>query len=262
MKLLTLNCHGWQEENQLDKIKHLAQAIKENNYDVIALQEVTQLIDEENDEKVKDDNYAVVLLNELMKLGVTDYRFLWDLSHLSFVHYEEGLAILTRCEIVSAKSFVVSKNTDLSNTQTRKIIGAELLYQNKPFSIYSCHLGWYHSQEDPFINQADQLIANLNSKHLNILMGDFNNDTEIRDEGYDYLISKGFIDTYTQAIEKDSGVTVQGNIRGWNNNDKPLRLDLILTDKKVDVKSSAVIFNGVNKEVVSDHFGVEVELNI
>ena len=28
MKLLTLNCHSWQEDNQLEKIKYLAKVIK------------------------------------------------------------------------------------------------------------------------------------------------------------------------------------------------------------------------------------------
>lgn len=63
MKLLTLNCHAWQEENQIEKIQHLAQVIKEKQYDVIALQEVMQLIDTTTSEKVKQDNYAVVLLS-------------------------------------------------------------------------------------------------------------------------------------------------------------------------------------------------------
>ena len=262
MKLLTLNCHAWQEENQLDKIKNLAQVIKEKQYDVIALQEVMQLIDDENDEKVKDDNYAVVLLDELMKIGVTDYRFVWDLSHIGFTHYEEGLAILTRCEITGAKSFTVSQNTDIQNTQTRKIVNVEIKYKDKLFSIYSCHLGWYHSQEDPFLKQADQLLEKLNKNHINILMGDFNNDANRRDEGYDYLMNNGLFDTYTLAKEKDEGFTVKGKIRGWNQNDENLRLDLILIDKELKVNSSQVIFNGINEEVVSDHFGLEVKLDI
>ena len=29
MKLLTLNCHSWMEENQLEKIKYLAEIINE-----------------------------------------------------------------------------------------------------------------------------------------------------------------------------------------------------------------------------------------
>lgn len=44
MKLLTLNCHSWQEDNQIEKIKYLAKVIQEEEYDVIALQEVSQSI--------------------------------------------------------------------------------------------------------------------------------------------------------------------------------------------------------------------------
>ena len=84
----------------------------------------------------------------------------------------------------------------------------------------------------------------------------------VRDEGYDYLISKGLVDTYTVAEVKDEGMTVEGKIDGWSDNKKDLRIDLVLTNQPVRVKSSHVIFNGQNKEVVSDHFGVEVELEL
>ncbi|MDZ5034803.1 endonuclease, partial [Clostridium perfringens] len=47
MRLLTLNCHSWMEEDQVEKIKYLAKIIKENQYDVIALQEVSQSIKED-----------------------------------------------------------------------------------------------------------------------------------------------------------------------------------------------------------------------
>ena len=66
MKFLTLNCHSWQEENQLDKIKYLAQVISEKNYDVIALQEVSQSIDSKTIEgNIREDNFAVLLKKEL-----------------------------------------------------------------------------------------------------------------------------------------------------------------------------------------------------
>ena len=245
MKLLTLNCHAWQEENQIEKIQHLAQVIKEKQYDVIALQEVMQLIDTTTSEKVKQDNYAVVLLSELMKLGVNDYKFVWDLAHIGFDIYEEGLAILTRCEINNAKSFLVTKSDDIKNFRTRRVIGLEIMHE-----------------EEPFQGQVNELVAQLNPNHLNIVMGDFNNDANIRDEGYDYLLSKGLIDTYKVANINDEGMTVEGKIDGWSDNKKDLRIDLVLTNQPVRVKSSHVIFNGKNKEVVSDHFGVEVELEL
>ncbi len=46
MKLLTLNCHSWQEKDQLEKMKYLAKVIFEENYEVVALQEVNQLIED------------------------------------------------------------------------------------------------------------------------------------------------------------------------------------------------------------------------
>ncbi|MCG3056058.1 hypothetical protein KZ287_28215, partial [Escherichia coli] len=79
MKLLTLNCHSWQEENQLDKISCLASVIKEKDYDVIALQEVSQHMEAPYVNKhIKSDNYGYVLLQELKKLGVHDYELVWD----------------------------------------------------------------------------------------------------------------------------------------------------------------------------------------
>ena len=262
MKLLTLNCHAWQEENQVEKIKYLAQVIKEKQYDVIALQEVSQLINQNDENKVKADNYAVVLLSELMKLGITDYQFIWDFSHIGFDVYEEGLAILTRYHIERAHSFVVTQANDVTNYRTRRIVAIDFISNNQPVSVYSCHLGWFHDTEEPFTGQVDELVSRLNKERLNIVVGDFNNDANLSGEGYDYLLSKGLLDTYHLALKKDEGTTVAGKIDGWEENKKGLRIDLVLSDKPVNVLSSHVIFNGSHKDIVSDHFGVEVELNI
>src|SRR3954466_14677889 len=138
MKLLTLNCHSWQEENQLLKIKYLAQNIMENSYDIIALQEVSQAVDEEYVfGKVKKNNYAFVLLEELKKLGITEYSLVWDLSHyITNGTYEEGVAILTKHSIMAEHSFFVSESQDVKNHwKTRRIVGATINFYNKPVSF-------------------------------------------------------------------------------------------------------------------------------
>ena len=61
-------------------------------------------------------------------------------------------------------------------------------------------------------------------------MGDFNNNAFIRNEGYDYLINKGLIDTYNIAIERDNGITVKGEIAGWEGKVEDKRLDIIFTN--------------------------------
>ena len=116
MKLLTLNCHSWQEENQIEKIKYLASVIKEEQYDVIALQEVSQRIDSRSvDSKIKEDNFAKLLIEELNNINEYKYNFVWDYSHIGYDIYEEGLAILTLHDIKDFKSFYISKSEDKTN---------------------------------------------------------------------------------------------------------------------------------------------------
>ena len=61
------------------------------------------------------------------------------------------------------------------------------------------------------------------------------------------------------AEEKDSGITVKGTIDGWKECSEDKRLDLILSNKEIKVKDSRVIFNREN-DIVSDHFGVEINI--
>ncbi|MCA1320382.1 endonuclease/exonuclease/phosphatase family protein [Bacillus tianshenii] len=265
MNLLTLNCHSWQEENQMEKIQHLAQTIKEKAYDVIALQEVSQSIDAPLvRENIKENNYGLVLLQELEKLGVQDYQLVWDFAHMGYDTYEEGLAILTRLPLVKSHSFFVSKGTDTDYWKTRKIVGVTVEYAGRELSFYTCHLGWWTDEEEPARYQIEQLLHEAKGCGTPFfLMGDFNNSAHIKGEGYELLtVEHGLHDTYLLAEEQDSGITVRGKIAGWDDNKQDLRIDLILASDQVDVASSQVIFNGENKEVVSDHFGVEVRVRL
>ena len=261
MKLLTLNCHSWQEENQMEKIKTLANTIQEKSYDVIALQEVSQLEDGPIVyDQLKKNNYALVLLDELKQLGVTDYHLVWGFAHMGYPGYEEGLAILSKHPITNKEIFFVTEGR--STWKARSIVCATIQYNERLLSFYSCHLGWWHDEEEPCKFQMDSLLQKLDRSHPFFLMGDFNNSADIRDEGYDYLLSNGLYDTYKLAEDKDSGITVKGKIAGWDENKQDLRIDLILSSDEVKVLSSKVIFNGEHKPVVSDHYGVETEISM
>ncbi|MGL4911217.1 MAG: endonuclease/exonuclease/phosphatase family protein [Romboutsia sp.] len=263
MKLLTLNCHSWQEDNQFEKIKYIASVIKEGNYDVIALQEVSQLANEKTIyDNIKKDNFAFLIKKELEKIGINDYGFFWDMSHIGYDIYEEGLCIMTKLPIKESESFFISNSKNLNYWKTRKIIKIKVLYNNHYINFYSCHLGWFNDEEEPFINQFDNLKNHIEKEELTFIMGDFNNSATVRDEGYDYIIENEFLDTYNLAKFKDEGTTVEGNIAGWDKNKEDLRLDMIFSSKEIEVLYSNVIFNGKNKDIVSDHFGVEIEINI
>ncbi|MGL4570901.1 MAG: endonuclease/exonuclease/phosphatase family protein [Clostridium sp.] len=254
MKLLTLNCHSWREDNQIEKIKYLAKVIKEKEYDVIALQEVSQKIG------IEKNNFCNILIEELTNIGAGMYNYIWDFSHIGYDIYEEGLAILTRHKIKESSSFYVSKNKDYKFYKSRKIVEAIISINNCDIQFLSCHLGWWNDESESFTHQVDKLYEHVRNDCSSFIMGDFNNDAFIENEGYDYLLKKPLYDTYNLAVIKDSGITVEGKIDGWKDCSSSKRLDLILTNKKSYVERSEVIFNNKNKEIVSDHYGVEIEL--
>ena len=263
MKLLTLNCHSWQEEHQLDKINYLAKTIKENDYDVIALQEVSQhMLGKQFKGQLKTDNYVVVLQEALQKLGVNDYEIVWNFAHIGFQVYEEGLCLLSKHPIIEKESFFITQTEDTLNWKARRIVRATINYEGECVDLYSCHLGWWEDEEEPAKLQIEELNKRLNTQRRAFLMGDFNNNANLRDKGYDYMLRLGWIDTYQLAQEKDRGITVKGKIDGWEENEVGLRLDYVFTNRETNVKRSKVIFNGENKAVVSDHYGVEVEIEL
>ncbi|MBU3136824.1 endonuclease/exonuclease/phosphatase family protein [Clostridium gasigenes] len=259
MKLLTLNCHSWQEENQIEKIKYLAKVIKEKQYDVVALQEISQRIDSKVvKDNIKEDNFVYLLVKELEFLGEYNYSYIWDFSHIGYDIYEEGLAILTNKNIKNSSSFYISKSNDKNFYKSRNIIKATIEVEDENYDIYSCHLGWWGEDKEPFEYQANELIRNISKSNTNFIMGDFNNNAFVIGEGYNYLLDKGLVDTYNIAKDKDNGITVGGEIDGWKNNSDSKRLDLILSTEDINVVSSKVIFNSKNYNVISDHFGVEI----
>lgn len=68
------------------------------------------------------------------------------------------------------------------------------------------------------------------------------------------------------AEQKDSGVTVEEEIDGWRDVEgggavkDAKRLDYIFCNTQKKVKSSQVVCNGKNYPVVSDHYGVMIEV--
>ncbi|MCD8501510.1 MAG: hypothetical protein LRY71_07320 [Bacillaceae bacterium] len=154
----------------------------------------------------------------------------------------------------------VSQSTNTLHWKTRKTVGAKILYNNQPYSFYSCHLGWWEDDKEPFTKQVDTLLSFVPKDEPFFLMGDFNNDAANENEGYDYLLSKGLYDTYQRAEQKDEGITVCGKIAGWGKNKEGIRIDYVFASQPLKVRSSKIIFNGKSKPVVSDHFGIEVEI--
>lgn len=270
MKLLTLNTHSWLEDHQEEKIDQIVTQIIKMDYDIIALQEVNQLIENTNvvsdqnyclgndNINIKDDNFAYIIVNKLRAQG-HNYYFSYAMSHIGYDKYEEGSAILSKQPIKPYSEFVsIDRSPD--NYRSRKILFGETQVNRKSIVVASCHFSWWVNNQDGFSYEwmnTKGILEQYNQPL--IVMGDFNNPEGT--EGYDFVLDNSdLLDTYTKAEVKYGHHTIEKNIAGWENNGGKLRIDFIFASNEFKVQSSKTVFDGVNAPIVSDHFGVEVEI--
>lgn len=262
MKLLTLNTHSIIDESYERKINTLCSAIIKHKPDVIALQEVMQPIEGEKADfydnlkrvgevPVRNGNFALNVLKCLEKHKL-DYQGVYLGIKRAYDRYDEGLAILSNKEINTTEVTQLSPFNDYNNWKTRFSLGAGI----GDYWFYSLHFNWEDDSDSPFKNEWRELLSVTHSKKNVYLMGDFN--LMPNSQGYE-LITKTYFDTYMLSNDIDNGITVKGKIDGWADNKESKRIDYIFTSKNTDFKSSHVIFNGKNEEIISDHFGILVE---
>src|SRR5690625_3035716 len=124
------------------------------------------------------------------------------------------------------------------------------------------HLGWWDDKEEDYRVKVDRLLDQVEQdKHPLLLLGDFNVPDQKKDEGYDYLLSKGLYNTHQLARERIGENTIIADIAGWDGNKQGLKIDYIFANRHADISKSRIVFNGIDGPIISDHFGVEVFLN-
>lgn len=273
MKLLTLNTHSLVEDNYSKKLDAFVSAIAKQRPDIIALQEVNQTIAETQADVISegyvpcDENIVIRKDNhvykaaELLENAGVKYYWTWLPLKKGYDKYDEGIALMSRSRIIETDVVRISETDDYNNWKTRKIIGIRTEAAPDEW-FFSVHYGWWDDLDEPFQNQW-QKTAEYMKKYSRVwLMGDFNSPAEVRNEGYDMINGGGWYDSYTLAKTRDNGITVGKVIDGWRdkvNGTDGMRIDQIWCSQKAEIASSEVIFNGANKPVVSDHYGVAAE---
>ncbi|MGN1412040.1 MAG: endonuclease/exonuclease/phosphatase family protein [Oscillospiraceae bacterium] len=268
--MLTLNTHSLIEENYSQKLEYFIQGIIQEKPDIIALQEVNQSINSntincckltnfypcQSDVIIRNDNHVYNIVKKLHNYGIY-YYWTWLPIKIGYSIYQEGMAILSLKPIVDIDVFLVSKINDYNNWKTRKILGVRV--QGSSDWFYSVHLSWWNDLDEPFQSQWIKLNNHLKDREKVWIMGDFNNPSNVENEGYNMVSNSNWFDTYTIANEKDDGITVENLIDGWKeklSKSTGMRIDQIWCNYEASIKSSKVIFNGRNRPIVSDHYGV------
>ena len=280
MRILTLNTHSLQEENYARKLDWFVEGILKEKPDIIALQEVNQTCDAEVLEpeqlegqypvpgcmRIRADNHAAQVAQRLWRAGVECY-WAWIPIKLGYGKYDEGVAILSlgrpiRC----VDQFPISRINDYHNWRTRAVLGVQV--EGIEDWFYTVHMGWWDDEVERFLDQWKTLNCCIMSKRMCgtvWLMGDFNAPDSIHGQSYEHIVASGWVDTFKTAHIADSGITVPGVIDGWREqlagkHTQGMRLDYIWCSRKKEIRSSRVAFNGTHEPVVSDHFGVMIDV--
>lgn len=257
-KVLTLNLHCYQEENQDAKLNAIVQAIRDLDVDVVCLQEVAE--NWNNGHGDWNSNAAKVLRDRLGE----DYFLHTDWAHIGFDRYREGVAILSKHPFLLRDAGYVSRSHDVYDIHARKavMVQIEVPYFGR-INVFAVHLSWWH---DGFAHQFTTLRSWANHKHADgvvatLLCGDFN--AAAGGEGYRQVVAtREFEDQFLEATAPQLFAQVfRDAASGWPErlaNDG--RIDFIFkkTGSRLRVADGRVLFTDEVYGRVSDHFGYYV----
>jgi maltose 6'-phosphate phosphatase len=263
LKVLILNLHCYQEDNQDFKFSQIAKAINEQRADIICLQEVAELW---NDGHGDWNTNSAKIIND--RLNQSFYLYT-DWSHKGFDKYREGVAILSRYPLLKNASKYVSTSHSHDSIHSRKIVMVQV---DVPYlgliNIYSAHLSWW---DDGFAEQFRRLSKWASDNHTKdvkatLLCGDFN--ITAGSEGYNLIVNGNEYDDQFLAVNS------QGLFEKIFKVNDPHWQDMLADDYRIDyifmnksselvVTSGNVLFTDEDYGRVSDHCGyfMTFELN-
>ena len=255
LKVLILNLHCYQEENQDEKFTLIAKAINELEVDIVCFQEVAEYW---RDGEGDWESNSAKLINDRLK---KPFHLHTDWSHLGFDKFREGVAILSRYPLSDQESRYVSDSHDIYSIHSRKVVMARA---HVPYigaiNVFSAHLSWL---EDGFQDQFQQLhewAEEKDNQHnkATLLCGDFN--ITAGSSGYEWVVdSNNYDDQFLAANEQGVFEKIfRVNDAHWQNLlADDYRIDYIFMNKAsaLQVTTAKVVFTDQDYGRVSDHCG-------
>ena len=256
LKVMILNLHCYQEDEQERKFSQIAAAIDEQAVDVVCLQEVAEHWNHGHGDWASN---SANIINQRLKQSLHLFS---DWSHLGFDKYREGVAILSRYDLHNPQGAYVSASHDIYNINSRKVVMARIATRYfGNINIFSAHLSWL---EGGFQQQFQHLTAWANelaghhAVKTTLLCGDFN--ITAGSTGYRQVVeTHHYQDQYLAANAQGLFNKIFGvNDPHWR--DYPTddyRIDYIFMNKdsNLRVSSARVLFTEQDYGRVSDHCG-------
>ena len=254
-KVLILNLHCYQEDNQDAKLTSIARAIADLDVDIVCLQEVAE---NWNDGSGDWNTNAARIVQD--RIGRT-YFLHTDWSHRGFDQYREGVAVLSKFPFQKQEARYVSTSQDIYDIHARKVVMAQV---DVPaiglVNVFSTHLSWWNSG---FRAQFDALRAWADRRHTKsvaatLLCGDFNIKTA--SEGYGYLVgASDYEDQFLKMTAREAFDRIYRRSEGDGQHQlaDDHRIDYVFMKRasKLKVTAARALFTDQEYGRVSDHVG-------
>ncbi|MCK5870933.1 endonuclease [Methylococcaceae bacterium CS1] len=255
LKILILNLHCYQEENQDEKFTTIAKTIDDLNVDIVCLQEVAEYW---NDGHGDWPSNSAKIIND--RLSEAFYLHT-DWSHLGFDKYREGVAILSRYPLSNQDSGYVSDSHDIYDINSRKVVTARIYVPYIGFiNVFSAHLSWLEGGFQEQFIRLRKWAGNIKSADIKatLLCGDFN--ITAGSSGYKQVVNSNEYEDQYLAINKQGVFDKIFKVNDAHWQDllaDDYRIDYIFMNKNSEIQatSARVVFTDQDVGRVSDHCG-------
>ena len=232
MNLLTINTHSWLEEEPLKKLEEIAKVILSSESGIIALQEVNQKVASKKVPLEQLTTFCPVATQTPIHEDNFAYLIVQYLAEKGQHYYWSwemshiGYAIYEEGNALLSKcpltseALLISESQETTNYRTRKILVAETESSKGTLTVVSGHFSWW---ETPCTGFA-----------------------------YEWLQLEKYLATRQQPL------VISGD--GWEENEAALRIDSAFVPNQWHVRKYEVIFDGRKTPIVSDHFGLLIQL--
>ena len=211
-----------------EKTKDIINYLKNNQIDILNLQEVYKRLDKDLRKEIKNNNYRII----------GKYRFL---SRIILKPFNESTPIITNKKIVETKNYKLPHFPSLQNRIMTKIV---INYNNELISIYNTHLDFkYDKVKKKELDKIFKIISKDNNKI--ILTGDFN-----------LKINKEIFNIFIEKLEKLGIIRIPLDEKTLKQSMYNRAIDHVFISKE---------FKIVDKEVIktleiSDHYPLLIKL--
>ena len=251
MKVLSLNLHGFLEEDHITKQNIISKSILDESIDLVLIQEYGIL------------ESGVTNLDAVMKT-LKENNSNWEIHHTishwakfdNGLKYLEGVAILTKHKVDDIDTVVFSKSKDVQYWNKRNTISLSV----EDITYISVHIG-FDTDDETWQEQTKRFLKWVDDKRKVsdiIFGGDFNKNASDKDikvfSNYKdtFLVKNPKLNEAVTLIKRD--VLHETNVVN--------RIDYIFTSLPLEeIESSELTLNKPGK-IVSDHCGVLTSFKI